>query len=156
MFILSGVSDLFAVSSMEEVSRGYWDAQSPVRMAFFACVTGYTYIFRPGRGNTAASHPLKNSLVFTWGFMEVLAWFWVCPSSFLLLPAREIANLVPPDRFISNLERNAAARRRGLRSGEGCMRSLWLVKLMTSVGNDLGPVMKVVYLSCIFCHFSFF
>ncbi|RPB12059.1 hypothetical protein P167DRAFT_175250 [Morchella conica CCBAS932] len=77
MFILSGLSDLFAVSSMEEVSRGYWDAQSPVRMTFFACVTGYTYIFRPGRGNTAASHPLKNSLVFTWAFIEVLAWFWI-------------------------------------------------------------------------------
>lgn len=103
MFILSGLSDLFAVSSMEEVSRGYWDAQSPVRMTFFACVTGYTYIFRPGRGNTAASHPLKNSLVFTWAFIEVLAWFWVCPFFLArILPARGVANLVPPDRSISN------------------------------------------------------
>lgn len=93
MFILSGVSDLFAVSSMEEVSRGYWDAQSLVRMAFFACVTGYTYIFRPGRGNTAASHPLKNSLVFTWAFMEVLAWFWVCPF-FLLGPCQRVRSLI--------------------------------------------------------------
>lgn len=35
------------------------------------------------------------------------------------------------------------------------MRSLWLAKLTTLVGNDLGPAMKVVYLACI-CHFSFF
>jgi hypothetical protein len=35
---------------------------------------------KPGRGNigSASDHPLINSLVFTWAFMEVIWWFWVC------------------------------------------------------------------------------
>ncbi|KAL0633429.1 hypothetical protein Q9L58_007682 [Maublancomyces gigas] len=78
MFIFSGISDLVVVSSYEEVSRGYWDAQAPFRMAFFFFLTAYTYVLRPGRGNTDISiNPLKNSLVFTWAFVEVIMWFWI-------------------------------------------------------------------------------
>lgn len=98
MFIFSGISDLVVVSSFEEVSRGYWDAQgslpvfsplfptltsyiqlaAPFRMAFFFFLTAYTYVLRPGRGNTDIPiNPLKNSLVFTWAFVEVIMWFWV-------------------------------------------------------------------------------
>lgn len=28
---------------------------------------------------------LKNSMVFTWGFVEMVLWFWVGPSFFFLL-----------------------------------------------------------------------
>lgn len=51
---------------------------APFRMAFFFFLTAYTYVLRPGRGNTDISNnPLKNSLVFTWAFVEVIMWFWV-------------------------------------------------------------------------------
>jgi hypothetical protein len=64
----------------EEVALAYWSSQTPVRLFFLFAVTGYTYlskraatVFTAGPGDT-----LKNSLVFTWGFMEVAMWFWVC------------------------------------------------------------------------------
>jgi hypothetical protein len=70
----------------EELSDEYWGVQTPVRLLFLFCLTAYTYVakeggmFAPrsndymmGSGNTT----LHNSLVFTWGFVEMAAWFWV-------------------------------------------------------------------------------
>jgi hypothetical protein len=39
----------------------------------------YTYFMKPGKGNVNATynHPLVNSVVFSWVFMEVIWWFWV-------------------------------------------------------------------------------
>ncbi|CUS10719.1 unnamed protein product [Tuber aestivum] len=76
VFILHSVGDFVAVSSAEEVSRGYWDAQAPVRLAFFFLLTGYTWFYRGPRG-TVTTHPVKNSLVFSWGFVEIMWLFWV-------------------------------------------------------------------------------
>ena len=69
----------------EELSDEYWGAQAPVRLLFLFILTGYTYTFKEGgimaprsaeylmsEGNT-----LNNSIVFTWGFLEMAAWFWV-------------------------------------------------------------------------------
>jgi hypothetical protein len=86
-----------AVSASEEVARDYWGAQgricsvrigemaadaaciAPIRTLFFSVLTGYTYIFKQGRGNVSATsnHPIINSLIFTWAFMEAIWWFWV-------------------------------------------------------------------------------
>jgi hypothetical protein len=61
-----------------------------MRLLFFFAVTFYSYMFKPGGvvlagrefGKTtgkgkAGWDDLKNSLVFTWGFVEMLVWFWV-------------------------------------------------------------------------------
>lgn len=61
-----------------------------MRLLFFFVVTFYSYVFKPGgvvfagkefgKGGAkgkAGWDDLKNSLVFTWGFVEMLVWFWV-------------------------------------------------------------------------------
>lgn len=72
----------------EQLAIEYWGTQTPVRLAFLFVVTGYTYIFKSSgamaaRGmayRTGAGENLKNSLVFTWGFVELAMWFWVSTS----------------------------------------------------------------------------
>jgi len=69
----------------EEYAEIYWGTQTPVRLLFLFIITGYTYMFKEGGilaatgGNykPRAGDNLKNSVVFTWGFLELSAWFWV-------------------------------------------------------------------------------
>lgn len=74
----------------QEVASYYWGSQAPMRLLFFFVVTFYSYVFKPGgvilAGKEFGKGPvkgkagwddLKNSLVFTWGFVEMLVWFWV-------------------------------------------------------------------------------
>jgi hypothetical protein len=76
---LFALSDLIAVSSAEEMARFYWLNQAPVRLLFFFILTGYTYTFKYTGGRGAyVGEDLKNSFVFTWGFVEMVSWFWVC------------------------------------------------------------------------------
>ncbi|KAI5783551.1 increased loss of mitochondrial DNA protein 1 [Geopyxis carbonaria] len=79
VLILSGISDMIATGGQEDTARNYWGNQGPVRCTFFAFVTGYIYIFKPGLGNTnyKTSEPLLNSLVFGWAFFESIWWFWI-------------------------------------------------------------------------------
>ncbi|KAK0610276.1 hypothetical protein DIS24_g12091 [Lasiodiplodia hormozganensis] len=75
-----GLSDLIAVSMDEEIAFPYWANNIPLRLAFLIGLTGYTYAFKPSPGQSLFSHgvgdPLKNRLVFTWGFFECTIWFW--------------------------------------------------------------------------------
>lgn len=75
-----GLSDLIAVSMDEEIAFPYWANNIPLRLMFLIGLTGYTYVFKPAPGQTLFSHgvgdPLKNRLVFTWGFFECTIWFW--------------------------------------------------------------------------------
>lgn len=62
-----------------------------MRLLFFFAVTFYAYAFKPGgvvvlgtefgtkraEGGRPGWDDLKNSLVFSWGFLEMMAWFWV-------------------------------------------------------------------------------
>jgi hypothetical protein len=56
-----------------------------MRILFLFGVTGYSYAFKEGgmfaaRGSDwrmSAGASLNNSIVFTWGFLELAAWFWV-------------------------------------------------------------------------------
>lgn len=70
----------------EELSDEYWGIQTPIRLLFLFALTAYTYAFKEGgmmaprssdwmmgKGNVT----LNNSIVFTWGFLEMAAWFWV-------------------------------------------------------------------------------
>ena len=95
-FGLLGLSDLTATNLHEEIGSHYWSSQAPIRIAFFAVITAYSYLYKPTGGALSehgAARPalgkaggigalLCNSLVFTWGFVEMLIWFWVShPSS---------------------------------------------------------------------------
>ncbi|KAK4964091.1 hypothetical protein LTR66_004295 [Elasticomyces elasticus] len=80
-----GLSDLTATYLPDHTAIEYWSSQTPVRLVFLFCVTAYTYLFKSdgmlGSGISLYSkdsgNNLKNGLVFSWGFMEVSAWFWV-------------------------------------------------------------------------------
>lgn len=80
-----GLSDFTAASMRDELAYAYWSSQLPVRLFFLFFVTGYTYLFKRGadtfvgaiKSTAGPGDTLKNSLVFTWGFMEVATWFWV-------------------------------------------------------------------------------
>lgn len=78
---LFAISDLTSSGLPEEVGSHYWSSQAPIRLTFFFAVTGYSYAGKPGgvlggKGRMGGE-VLCNSVVFTWGFLEMLWWFWV-------------------------------------------------------------------------------
>lgn len=91
---LLGIADLAAVTLPEEIFSYYWSSQAPIRLLFFFVLTGYSYAFQPGGALAMRKRlgwdGLNNSVLFTWGFVEMLLWFWVCfdPSSGTLVTAR--------------------------------------------------------------------
>ncbi|GAB7344009.1 hypothetical protein MBLNU457_1937t1 [Dothideomycetes sp. NU457] len=86
---MAGVSDLVSASLPEITALEYWISQVPVRLTLLFGFTGYIWLFKDdgmfgsasgtiGRlGQQGPGHLLKNDLMFTIGFMEVCAWFWV-------------------------------------------------------------------------------
>ena len=78
---LLGIADLAAVTLPEEIFSYYWSSQAPVRLLFFFVLTGYSYAFQPGGALAMRKRlgwdGLNNSVLFTWGFVEMLLWFWV-------------------------------------------------------------------------------
>lgn len=62
-----------------------------MRLLFYFAVLGYTYLFKPGgflagKGEGRGwGDELKNGVVFTWAFLEMLVWFWVSVSACFLL-----------------------------------------------------------------------
>lgn len=81
------MADLTAASLNENAALEYWLSNVPVRLMFLFALTAYTYLFKEGGmlgpssvpfGKASKGEPLQNSLVFTFGFMEIAAWFWVC------------------------------------------------------------------------------
>jgi len=80
---LLGLSDLTAASMNQEIALQYWLANVPMRLAGLFAITAYVYLFKAdgifGSGSAARAsfgEPLQNSLVFTFGFFEIAAWFW--------------------------------------------------------------------------------
>jgi hypothetical protein len=69
----------------EPLAVEYWSSVTPIRLLFLFPLTAYTYIFKPdglgmvkGRFYKAnAGDNLKNGMIFTWSFMELVMWFWV-------------------------------------------------------------------------------
>lgn len=68
----------------------YWISNVQVRLMFLFSLTGYVYLFKEGGmfgpkalQNTSIGEPLQNSLVFTFGFMEIAVWFWVSDAEIL-------------------------------------------------------------------------
>ena len=86
---LLAFSDLVAASLHELAALEYWTSGVGVRLAALFSVTGYVYLFKDDgmfgsgsggfgrRNNGGAGDLLKNDLVFTAGFLEVINWFFV-------------------------------------------------------------------------------
>ena len=83
--IILGISDLAATGLPDEVASFYWSSQAPIRLAVFFGITGFSYLGKAGAKGMlpkGANHPgvsglVCNNVVFTWGFVEMLGWFWV-------------------------------------------------------------------------------
>lgn len=81
---LVGLSDFTAASMTENVALEYWGSQIPIRLIYFFVITAYTYLFKnDGLTKLGKSYKpnvgdhLKNGLIFSWGFVEILMWFWI-------------------------------------------------------------------------------
>ena len=88
---LLGIADLSATGLDEEVANHYWSSQAPIRLGFFFGITGYSYLWKEGgaiggtrNGKGELRGLLCNSFVFTWGFVEMMGWFWVSQICLLL------------------------------------------------------------------------
>ncbi|PQE25232.1 hypothetical protein CJF32_00008541 [Rutstroemia sp. NJR-2017a WRK4] len=86
VFIYFGITDLVAVSVPEEISQWHWGTQAPVRFFLSAALSLYTWLFSsssPMIASRSAYKPggwgegLKNRLVFSWAFLEMVTWFWI-------------------------------------------------------------------------------
>lgn len=85
LFGFFGVSDLIAVSINEPVAVEYWSAVTPLRLVFLFPLTAYTFLYQPDyfsgvKAKLHAASPgdnLKNSVTFSWCFLETVMWFWV-------------------------------------------------------------------------------
>lgn len=89
--VLLSLTDLSAFALPDDQSHFYWRTAVPVRLLFFFGVTGGGYYlgaaekgFSGGKmrmGAAAAAGGWReacgNSLVFTWGFLELVFWFWM-------------------------------------------------------------------------------
>ncbi|KAM3065921.1 hypothetical protein ACMFMG_009854 [Clarireedia jacksonii] len=86
VFIFFGVTDLVAIYVPEEVSQWHWGSQAPVRFFFSGALSLYTWLFSSSSPMTASrsaykasgwGEGLKNRVVFTWAFLEMVTWFWI-------------------------------------------------------------------------------
>jgi len=84
VLFITGVSDLVSVSLPEEISQYHWGSQAPIRLMLFGSLAFYSYTFSSS-SPLYSSHTyqdggwgegLKNRVVFTWAFMEMITWFW--------------------------------------------------------------------------------
>jgi len=85
VLLVSGISDLISVSLPEEISQYHWGSQAPVRFFLFGCLAAYSYAFSDKSPlYTSKSYVpsgwgegLKNRVLFTFAFVEMITWFWV-------------------------------------------------------------------------------
>ncbi|KAH8754264.1 increased loss of mitochondrial DNA protein 1 [Hyaloscypha finlandica] len=80
-----GITDLVSCSLPEQISQYHWGSQAPVRLFLFGSLAFYSYTFSDSSPIYAAKtysasawgEGLKNAVVFTWAFVEMITWFWV-------------------------------------------------------------------------------
>jgi hypothetical protein len=104
VLIIFGICDLVAVGMPEDIARHHWGTQgwwhrfnstnvkitdfsspAPVRLTLFFGLTIYSFLFSStsplfnSRRYTPSlwGEGLKNRLVFSWAFLELVTWFWI-------------------------------------------------------------------------------
>ncbi|MCJ1307900.1 hypothetical protein MMC25_001548 [Agyrium rufum] len=92
-------ADLSSTGLQEEIRAYYWGAQAPLRFFFFGCLSVWAYASGPmgkervskqGRdnlmigkirptvsGSAEMETGMNTGLVFTWGFVHMILYFWV-------------------------------------------------------------------------------
>lgn len=73
------LSDLTALFMPDEIHNMYWAAQVAVRLAVLFAFEAWLYLTKPGLGKVAEGRfkGLKNDVVFSWAFVELVVMFWV-------------------------------------------------------------------------------
>ncbi|MCJ1286911.1 hypothetical protein MMC26_006257 [Xylographa opegraphella] len=77
---LLSVSDLAAAALPSEIYTYYFAAQAPVRIIFLFALEGCIYASKPGgllAWAGAEERAPSTGLAFTWGFVELVTWFWI-------------------------------------------------------------------------------
>jgi hypothetical protein len=104
VLFVAGITDLVSCSLPEEISQYHWGSQgtlssvspyifsqiiltdpAPVRLFLFGAIAFYSYTFSDSSPIYAQKtyhasswgEGLKNRVVFTWAFVEMITWFWV-------------------------------------------------------------------------------
>ena len=97
LLILQSIADFNTSSLPDDQAHTYWRSAVPARVFVFFVVTGGSYLGAEGaremlkgaprrRGGSAAAAGAGmegwrkascNSLMFTWGFLELVFWFWM-------------------------------------------------------------------------------
>ncbi|KAI1005848.1 hypothetical protein K3495_g2372 [Podosphaera aphanis] len=85
VLLLLGISDLISLLQPEKIIELHWGAQAPVRLLIFFSLSFYSYSFSQSSPIFASTpyiasswgEGLKNRVLFTWSFIEMIAWFWV-------------------------------------------------------------------------------
>ncbi|KZF24610.1 hypothetical protein L228DRAFT_259806 [Xylona heveae TC161] len=86
-----GLTDLSSTGLPEDMANYFWSSQAPIRLLFFFGITGYAYLFSQwsnvaaddddvdlvNDASGAAGENAKNSVVFAWGFFELVVWFYI-------------------------------------------------------------------------------
>ncbi|KAB8337017.1 hypothetical protein FH972_021321 [Carpinus fangiana] len=76
-----GVSDLIGAGLPDIPYHEHWGSQAPVRVAMLLGLNLWIYVMRPEdhwgfKANKKPTDELKNGLVFTWAFVELMGFFW--------------------------------------------------------------------------------
>ncbi|TAQ90497.1 hypothetical protein B7494_g1198 [Chlorociboria aeruginascens] len=84
LFFVVGISDLVSISLPEEISQYHWGSQAPIRLMLFGGISVYSFFFSATSPLISGIYypsswgeGLKNRVVFTWAFVEMLTWFWI-------------------------------------------------------------------------------
>jgi hypothetical protein len=85
VLFLHGISDLVSISLTPAVSLPLFAAQAPIRLFFFFVLGLYSFLFSARSPMYKGQHyvpsswgeGLKNRVVFTLAFVEMISWFWV-------------------------------------------------------------------------------
>lgn len=69
---------LVQMQASELFKRQFWRVQAPFRASFFMALVAWMYLMKPARSEwLKASWEVRNRLVFTWAFIEVIAWYFI-------------------------------------------------------------------------------
>ncbi|KAK6534587.1 hypothetical protein TWF281_005897 [Arthrobotrys megalospora] len=80
LFGFIGLSDLVAAGIDGIPFYIHWGGQAPVRVTFFFVLAGLTYVYDANSAAqktvfTVGLSSLKTNWVFSWAFIEIIAWF---------------------------------------------------------------------------------
>lgn len=85
VFAYWSLTDFTAAGLRDEVYHEFWGAQTPMRMVFLFILEAWMYLTKPDytavtRGKGGVAEWIRNDVVFSWGFIELVWMFWVCSS----------------------------------------------------------------------------